>query len=246
MAATDKSRQTCLAATRTPTPIVVLKFMVLSFQQIVVNVSIPKTTSDTFQLTIRLNIPTIQALESHKITTNNPTTTEKDQQQQLQTLVSFVNPNIISLQQWNLPVAISPSPDIRDKQSLPLQIPSPDKITCKPHNDPTITMTARSFLCNPQPSDRAPAPRSDSKLARQFVSLKSSRSSSIPRNVPQIRNNSSESYTSTSELPNDSETFLFVSTTSLCRFSAHCPLTDLLQPRYHEDHNPTAPSPIPL
>jgi len=334
MAATDKSRQTCLAATRTPTP---LKFMVLSFQQIVVNVSIPKTTSDTFQLTIRLNIPTIQALESHKITTNIPTTTEKDQQQQLQTLVSFVNPNIISLQQWNLPVAtispspdirdkqslplqipspdiirviqhntvqahnqqlqivaatintsrqpttnnptttekdqqqqlqtlvsfvnpniislqqwnlpvatISPSPDIRDKQSLPLQIPSPDKITCKPHNDPTITMTARCFLCTPQPSDHAPAPRSNSKSVRQFISLKSCRSSSIPRNVPQIRNKSSESYNSTSELPNDPETFLFVSTTSLCRFSALCPLTDLLQPRYHEDHNPTAPSPIPL
>ena len=101
------------------------------------NVSIPKTTSDTFQLTIRLNIPTIQtkALENHKITTNNPTTTEKsDQQQQLQTLVSFVNPNIISLQQWNLPVAISPSPDIRDKQSLPLQIPSPDIIRMIQHN----------------------------------------------------------------------------------------------------------------
>jgi hypothetical protein len=183
---------------------------------------------------------------SSQPTTNNPTTTEKDQQQQLQTLVSFVNPNIVSLQQWNLPVAISPSPDIRDKQSLPLQIPSPDKITCKPHNDPTITMTARCFLCNPKPSDRAPAPRSDSKLVRQFVSLKSCRSSSIPRNVPQIRNKSSESYNSTSELPNDPETFLFVSTTSLCRFSALCPLTDLLQPRYHEDHNPTAPSPIPL
>jgi hypothetical protein len=138
MAATDKSRQTCLASTRTPTPIVVLKLMVLSFQQIVVNVSIPKTTSDTFQLTIRLNIPTIQALESHKITTNNPTTTEKDRQQQLQTLVSFVNPNIIFLQQWNLPVAISPSPDIRDKQSLPLQIPSPDIISDWPaHLFPT-------------------------------------------------------------------------------------------------------------
>ena len=161
--------------------------MVLSLQQIVVNVSIPRTTSDTFQLTIRLNIPTIQstALESHKT-------------------------------------------------------------TCKPHNDPTITMTARCFLCNPKPSDRAPAPRSDSKLVRQFVSLKSRRSSSIPRNVPQIRNKSSESYNSTSELPNDPETFLFVSTTSLCRFSALCPLTDLLQPRCHEDHNPTAPSPIPL
>ena len=401
MAATDKSRQTCLASTRTPTPIVVLKFMVLSFQQIVVNVSIPRTTSDTFKLTIRLNIPTIQALESHKITTNNPTTTEKDQQQQLQALVSFVNPNIIFLQQWNLPVAISPSPDIhdkqslplqipspgiirviqhntvqahnqqlqvcqsvhlrssclqqsnlikfmrphrhfeygthsfsseamfiinltafnsvllhifhqhilrkwnqqivaatintssqptinnptttekdqqqqlqalvsfvnpniislqqwnlsvaispspdiRDKQSLPLQIPSPDKITCKPHNDPTITMTARCFLCNHKPSDRAPAPRSDPRLVRQFVSLKSRRSSSIPRKVPQIRNKSSKSYNSTSELPNDPETFLFVSTTSLCRFSALCPLTDLLQPRDHEDHNPTAPSPIPL
>ena len=48
------------------------------------------------------------------------------QQPLLQTLVSFVNPNIVSLQQWNLPVATtSPSPDIRDKQSLPLQKPSP-------------------------------------------------------------------------------------------------------------------------
>ena len=120
------------------------------------------------------------------------------------------------------------------------------KSTCKSHNKPKITMTARCFLCTPQPSDYAPAPRSDSKSVCQFIALKSRRSSGIPLNVPQIRNNSSESYTSTSELPNDSETFLFVSTTSLCRFSALCPLTDLLQPRYHEDHNPTAPSPIPL
>ena len=61
------------------------------------------------------------------------------QQPLLQTLVSFVNPNIISLQQWNLPVAtISPSPDIRDKQSLPLQIPSSDIISDWPaHLFPT-------------------------------------------------------------------------------------------------------------
>jgi hypothetical protein len=57
----------------------------------------------------------------------------------LQTLVSFVNPNITSLQPWKLPVAtISPSPDIRDKQSLPLQIPSPDIISDWPaHLFPT-------------------------------------------------------------------------------------------------------------
>ena len=61
------------------------------------------------------------------------------QQPLIQTLVSFVNPNIVSLQQWNLPVATtSPSPDIRDKQSLPLQIPSPDVISAWPaHLFPT-------------------------------------------------------------------------------------------------------------
>ncbi len=54
------------------------------------------------------------------------------QQPLLQTLVSFVNPNIVSLLQWNLRLPVtttSPSPDIRDKQSLPLQIPSPDVIS---------------------------------------------------------------------------------------------------------------------
>uniref|UniRef100_A0A7S0N2L9 Uncharacterized protein n=1 Tax=Cryptomonas curvata TaxID=233186 RepID=A0A7S0N2L9_9CRYP len=120
------------------------------------------------------------------------------------------------------------------------------KTTCKPHNDPTITMTARCFFCTPLPSDHAPAPRSNSKSVRQFTALKSRRSSSIPRNVPQIRNKFSESYNSTCEPLNDPEMFPFVSTTAQCRFSAPCPLTDLLQPRYHEDHNPTAPSPIPL
>ena len=204
MAATDKSRQTSLASTRTPNtdrcPQIHGSFISADCRERFH----PKDNFRHLPMTIRLNIPTIQALESHKITTNNPTTTEKDQQQQLQALVSFVNPNIISLQQWNLSVAISPSPDIRDKQSLPLQIPSP--------------------VC--------------------FFEI--SQILKHPRNVPQIRNKSSESYNSTSELPNDPKTFLFVSTTSLCRFSALCPLTDLLQPRDHEDHSPTAPSPIPL
>jgi hypothetical protein len=52
------------------------------------------------------------------------------------TLGSFLAPNIISLQQWNLPVAVTcPSSDIFDKKTLPLQIPSlqcltdwPDKL----------------------------------------------------------------------------------------------------------------------
>jgi hypothetical protein len=61
------------------------------------------------------------------------------QQHFLQTRVSFENPNIISLQQWNLPVAtISPSPEIRDKQLLPLQIPFPSIISDWPaHLFPT-------------------------------------------------------------------------------------------------------------
>ena len=56
-----------------------------------------------------------------------------------QTISSFLTPNIHSLQQWNLPVAsISPSPDIRDKRTLPLQIPSPQCIaTWPPHLFPT-------------------------------------------------------------------------------------------------------------
>ena len=57
-----------------------------------------------------------------------------------QTLVSFfLNPNIHSPQRWNLPVATnSPTPDIRDKKSLPLQIPSPQCITdWPPHLFPT-------------------------------------------------------------------------------------------------------------
>jgi hypothetical protein len=64
------------------------------------------------------------------------------QQPLLQTFVSFVNPNITSLQQWNLPVAtISPSPDIRDKQSLPLQIPSPDIISDWPLASTSLSNT---------------------------------------------------------------------------------------------------------
>jgi hypothetical protein len=60
------------------------------------------------------------------------------QQPLLQTLVSFENLNIISLQQWNLPVAtISPSPEIRDKQSLPLQIPSASVISDWPAHSNT-------------------------------------------------------------------------------------------------------------
>jgi hypothetical protein len=43
-----------------------------------------------------------------------------------QVLGSFLAPNIISLQQWNLPVAVTcPTSDICDKMTLPLQIPSP-------------------------------------------------------------------------------------------------------------------------
>jgi len=76
---------------------------------------------------------TINWLHKHPIAFN------WQQQPLLQTLVSFENPNIISLQQWNLPVAtISPSPEIRDKQSLPLQIPSPSVISDWPaHLFPT-------------------------------------------------------------------------------------------------------------
>jgi hypothetical protein len=151
MAATDKSRQTCPAFTRTPTSTVVLRFMVISLQDIVVKVSISKTTFDIFQLTIRLNIPTVQnkSLESNKT-------------------------------------------------------------TCKTHNDPTITMTARCFFCTPLPSDHVQAPRSNSKSVCQFTALKSRRSSSIPLNVPQIRNKASESYISTCEPLNNLEMFLVV------------------------------------
>jgi hypothetical protein len=76
---------------------------------------------------------TITWLHKHPIAFN------WQQQPLLQTLVSFENSNIISLQQWNLPVAtISPSPEIRDKQSLPLQIPSPSVISDWPaHLFPT-------------------------------------------------------------------------------------------------------------
>ena len=293
MAATDKSRQTSLASTRTPNtnrcPQIHGSFISADCRERFH----PKDNFRHLPMTIRLNIPTIQALESQKITTNNPTTTEKDQQQQLQTLVSFVNPNIISLQQWNLPVAISPSPDIRDKQSLPLQIPSPDIIkviqhnTVQAHNEQlqivaaTINTSSQPTTNNPTTTEKdqqqqlqtlvsfvnpniislqqwnlpvaiSPSPdiRDKQSLPLQIPSpvcfFEISQILKHPRNVPQIRNKSSESYNSTSELPNDPKTFLFVSTTSLCRFSALCPLTDLLQPRYHEDHNPTAPSPIPL
>jgi hypothetical protein len=48
----------------------------------------------------------------------------------LQTLHFFINPNITSLQQWNLQVAtVNPSPDTRDKNTIPLQIPSPTIIS---------------------------------------------------------------------------------------------------------------------
>ncbi len=118
------------------------------------------------------------------------------------------------------------------------------KTICIPRNNSTFTMTARCFFCTPLPSDHAPAPRSISKLIRQFTALKSRRPSSIPLNVPQIRNKASESYKATCKSLNDPEMFQFVLTTSRCRFSTPRPLTDLLHP--DATRTTTVPCPIHL
>jgi hypothetical protein len=84
------------------------------------------------------------------------------------------------------------------------------KTTCKPQNNSTITLTARCLFCTPLPSYHVPAPRSNSKLVRQWTALKSRRSSSIPLNVPQIQNKASESHNKSTSEPLNPEMFLVV------------------------------------